>query len=358
MEDLTSEGRRSAFVLTCSAGWEQEAKAEVRRALARAEPPLAHEFRPLILKGNLLLQCEAGEERVLGLLAEAPTRALARVTPVQARTSLGRGRESFSRVAEAARATGRLKAADTFVVRCQRRGRHDWQGRELEKAVALALEETTGAVGEYLKPTKWMVSVQVYQDQAFVGVFAPEAALRKEVSLQRKYAPGERPVSRAEWKLKEAFEAFGLELPAGGRALDVGAAPGGWTRVLSDLGWQVTAVDPAQLDPEVAARPNVVHFAGRAEEMAGLADQEGSFDLLTNDMNLEPSESAELMRRLARLLKAGGPAIMTVKLVTPARRRYEKEVAEILASEYEELRFQRLPHSGKEVAAAMRRKRG
>jgi 23S rRNA (cytidine2498-2'-O)-methyltransferase len=358
VEDLTAAGAHSAYVLTCSSGWEQEARAEVRRALGRAEPPVPHEFDPLIFKGNLLLRCEAEEERVLDLLAAASTRALAQVVPVQARVSLADGREAFSRVAVAAARTGRLRRGDTFVVRCHRRGRHDWQSRDLEKTAALALEETTGAVGEYLAPARWTVSVQVYQELAFIGVYRTEGAIKKEVSLQRKYPPGERPVSRAEWKLKEAFEAFRLELPAGARALDLGAAPGGWTRVLSGLGAQVLAVDPAELHPEVAARPNVVHLRRRAEDMAEAGEPEASFDLLTNDMNLDPAESARLMCRLARFLKPGAPAIMTVKLMTAARRRHQKEAAEILAPEYEGLRFQRLPHNAREITAVMRRKSG
>ncbi len=45
-------------------------------------------------------------------------------------------------------------------------------------------------------------------------------------------------------------------------AVDVGAAPGGWTRLLARACAPVYAIDPANLDPDVVALPNVVHIKG------------------------------------------------------------------------------------------------
>jgi 23S rRNA C2498 (ribose-2'-O)-methylase RlmM len=42
----------------------------------------------------------------------------------------------------------------------------------------------------------------------------------------------------------------------------VGAAPGGWTRLLAQACAPVYAIDPANLDPDVVALPNVVHIKG------------------------------------------------------------------------------------------------
>lgn len=52
----------------------------------------------------------------------------------------------------------------------------------------------------------------------------------------------------AEFKLLEALEVFGIVLPSHGVALDLAAAPGGWTRVLRRAGEYVTAIDPGELD--------------------------------------------------------------------------------------------------------------
>jgi hypothetical protein len=46
-------------------------------------------------------------------------------------------------------------------------------------------------------------------------------------------------VSRAYFKLFEALERFKIVVPAGGKAIDVGASPGGWTQCLVERGLKV-----------------------------------------------------------------------------------------------------------------------
>lgn len=65
------------------------------------------------------------------------------------------------------------------------------------------------------------------------------------------------PPSRAYLKLWEAC-ALLRQWPAPGQTcIDLGAAPGGWSWALAQLGTRVIAVDKAPLDPAVAALPNV-----------------------------------------------------------------------------------------------------
>jgi len=50
-------------------------------------------------------------------------------------------------------------------------------------------------------------------------------------------------------------------------AIDVGACPGGWTSYLADsCGYRVIAIDPADLHPDVTARPGVHHIKARAAD--------------------------------------------------------------------------------------------
>ena len=65
------------------------------------------------------------------------------------------------------------------------------------------------------------------------------------------------PPSRAYLKLWEALTRIGKWPGPGESCLDLGAAPGGWTWVLQQLGAYVTAVDKAPLDPAVAGLPGV-----------------------------------------------------------------------------------------------------
>jgi 23S rRNA U2552 (ribose-2'-O)-methylase RlmE/FtsJ len=309
------------------------------------------------MKGNVLAMTNLPEETAVSLLAAAETQCLSRVVPVQRRVQVSNAEGSFPAVAQAAAQIGRLGEGDRFLVRCTRRGEHDWRSRQLERAVAAQLERTTGAIGECEAEVGWLVSIEVYQNLAFIGVNRPSQVLRKTLRRQRKYRPGERPLNRAEWKIKEALQEFGVSLRPEARVLDLGAAPGGWTRVLAAIVSEVVAVDPADLDPRVAALPNVRHIRARAEALEAIAATlcGRPFDLLTCDMNLDPSESAEIMCSLASLLKPGAPAIMTVKYMTRHRRRHEADARRRLAEEYCDINMKRLPHNAYETTAAMRR---
>lgn len=65
------------------------------------------------------------------------------------------------------------------------------------------------------------------------------------------------PPSRAYLKLWEVFTRLGFLPKAGSHCLDLGAAPGGWTWALAEIGCRVTAVDRAPIAPALRRRPNV-----------------------------------------------------------------------------------------------------
>ncbi len=65
------------------------------------------------------------------------------------------------------------------------------------------------------------------------------------------------PPSRAYLKLWEFFTVHAPRTNNGGMSIDVGSCPGGWTWVLSNLGYDVISVDKAPLDPKIAARKGV-----------------------------------------------------------------------------------------------------
>jgi len=343
-------GESTALVVTTPAGLEAEARRELRDLLPGAEA------RSLLLKGNVLALTHLPESDALARIAEADTQFVAQVVAVQREAKVTPDASCFPGIATAAAGVGRVGSGETFLVRCRRRGKHDWAARDLERCTAQHLEELTGAVGEYESRADWLVTVQVYQDIAYIGVMRPEDVVQKKLQRQRKYAPGQRPLNRAQWKIREALTAFGIELPAGARVLDLGAAPGGWALVLAESAEEVVAVDPGELDERAAAHQGVRHLPCRAEELLHRDDLEGQFDLLTCDMNRDPAEVASVLCRLAPLLKPGAPAIMTVKYITRRRRQHERAAREALSQEYNEIRIRRLPHNARETTAAMRRR--
>jgi 23S rRNA (cytidine2498-2'-O)-methyltransferase len=338
---------RPTLLVTCPRGWERQARQELRRLLPGAQVDSLH------IAGNIIATPAGELDEALATLAEETTFTLAHVTPVELRVPVGRGRESLRALVEAARLLPAPKPARSFRVACDRRGDHDFSAHEVE----LALADVFVAGGRPpvdLRHPEQVLSVEIFQDIAFLGMNPATRLLRKPLRRMRIWAPGERPISRAELKLREALERFALELPPDGRALDVGAAPGGWTRELARHVAQVVAVDPADLDPRVVALPGVTHLRVRIEDLDAV--EMGRFDVLTNDMNLESLASAGIMVKLAPLLATGGLAVMTIKFSTRRRDRHVREAQAVLSAAYAEIRIATMPHNAKETTAVMHRR--
>lgn len=100
------------------------------------------------------------------------------------------------------------------------------------------------------------------------------------------------PPSRAYLKLWEALTRFGRYPAPGETCLDLGASPGGWTRVLATFGGSVTAVDKAALAPSVAAMPNVTL---RQESAFALPPE--PVDWLCSDIIAYPDRLLALVKR-------------------------------------------------------------
>jgi 23S rRNA (cytidine2498-2'-O)-methyltransferase len=278
---------------------------------------------------------------------------VAHVTPVTLRMQIGPEAEWPDAMQEAA---AELPAPDperSFKVDVKRRGQHQFRSRDVTLAVADAFVKG-GKPRVDLEEPEQVLSVEIFQDLCFMGLNPAQNLLAKKLKRMRCWAPGERPISRAELKLREAIDQFDLRLPEDGRALDLGAAPGGWTRVLAGHVGEVVAVDPADLDERVTQLDSVTHLRCRTEELD--PDEVGGFDVLTNDMNLDPPQSAQLMCEMASLLKPGGLAVMTIKFVTRRRKRHIGEATNILSRCYEDVHVAHMPHNAKETTVLMRRK--
>lgn len=336
----------TTLLCTCAAGWELSAKDEVRRPLAE---PTA---RALFMRGNLLVTCADEPAAALEALRAQPTRYLGRVVALQVACEVGKGPEGLETLAQASELLTGIAPGETFRVNCERRGKHAWTSQEAEVAVAEQISSRPGIDVDMRQPDH-LVSVEVFQDAAYLGVTRIEEMVRKRILKMQRYAPGMRPLNRAEVKLREAIAQFGLELPREGRALDLGASPGGWTKVLAEHVAEVVAVDPGALDGRVLALPNVRHLAVRSEALGEVPDL-GLFDVVVNDMNMPPDKSARVMRDAARWVRRGGIMVMTIKYVSHRRRELVAETVELLEGAYEWLVVRRVPHNSQETTVVGR----
>jgi len=178
----------------------------------------------------------------------------------------------------------------------------------------------------------------------WAALLPPESVLA-DTEAERTRDPATSP-SRASAKLEEALAVAGMSGMGGGvarpgrAAIDVGAAPGGWTQLLARCGryGKVVAVEPGDLDAGVASLPGVVHVRARAEvatdaiAAAIAASPGGRADLLTCDANIPVQTLACVLGPVvARCLRPGAPAVITLKTFTPSRVK-ERAVAEVRAA--------------------------
>jgi len=192
-------------------------------------------------------------------------------------------------------------------------------------------------------------------------------------------------VNRAEYKLKEAVEAFSIDLSMHKMALDIGAAPGGWSHYLLQHGVKVVALDNALLDYkkfigkkvlvitnekeklglDKIANASIKEFGEEIEigaydlthiktnvldeQIARLLNKLGKFDMLTIDTNTAPLESASIANRLAGFLTNNAVLVMTIKLISKEFSKHISEAVALLSKNYVSIKIKKLPHNRQEV---------
>ena len=155
---------------------------------------------------------------------------------------------------------------------------------------------------------------------AWIGTSAA-VATRWPLGIPRLRRDGRAP-SRSAQKLAEAIVVFLGEreadlLHAGQRAVDLGAAPGGWTWVLASRGLQVVAVDNGPLKGEVAHDPRVRHL--RADGLTWRSPR--PVDWLVCDIVERPARIAELV---AGWIADGDAQAAIFNLKLPMKQRYDE----------------------------------
>ncbi|MEO8755480.1 MAG: 23S rRNA (cytidine(2498)-2'-O)-methyltransferase RlmM [Casimicrobiaceae bacterium] len=163
--------------------------------------------------------------------------------------------------------------------------------------------------------------------------------------------------SRSTLKLAEAFLTFlgdreSALLRPGLRAVDLGAAPGGWTWQLAQRGLHVTAVDNGPLKGAVTGDPLVTHL--REDGLRWRPRR--PVDWVTCDIVEQPLPIAEMM---ARWIAEGAARRAIFNLKLPMKKRYdevrrcEQRIGEILsrAKTRYTLRVRQLYHDREEVTA-------
>jgi 23S rRNA (cytidine2498-2'-O)-methyltransferase len=191
-----------------------------------------------------------------------------------------------------------------------------------------------------------VVSILLAPGKMYIGLSTPDDNLSDWPGGAVRFQKEEGQVSRAKFKLLEAERQFGLDYTRYRNALDIGAAPGGWTSLLLERGCAVTAVDPARLDPRVSGHPKLTYLSKNASEVALGND---AFDLLVCDMSWSPRQMTKLIKGLLYALRPGGTAVITVKLMHGKSFQTIRETVQDLAPELQLLKAKQLFHNREEL---------
>ncbi len=264
--------------------------------------------------GTALIETDRERKDLLFLLSKARLILAKHISPIDVEFGVcGQGDKDLISILDHVLSVSYVLKGDRFSIQCRRRGTgSDYTSKDVEVFVGSWFEgngsipvfSSTGVVSG---PEIKVVGIYLFNNVCYVGFSESGELINEHNDEYRLYAKAGK-VSRSQFKLIEALRKFKITVH-GGRALDLGAAPGGWSNVLLGLGMEVTAVDPAALDPVVAASPNLVHLASISE-----IPPDGKFDLIVDDMNIDAESSAMMLVGLSRLLGNGSNAIITLKL--------------------------------------------
>ncbi len=164
------------------------------------------------------------------------------------------------------------------------------------KAIEPRLREALSAQNKIAGHAKYRAHVFITPDrQAWVGVAEVTLSQPDPLGIPRIRMPHDAP-SRSTLKLAEAFQVFLGENQAQAlqpdmRAVDLGAAPGGWTWQLMGRGIRVTAVDNADLKGDLVDNAMVKHMRMDGFKYAPRV----SVDWMVCDMVESPSRIARLV---------------------------------------------------------------
>jgi 23S rRNA (cytidine2498-2'-O)-methyltransferase len=337
------------FVGTANPGFAPYAMEELRRRFPNVS------LRGLAAGETFLFAApDRSEAEVAALLRKDEPIFLRHLFPAESETPLGAAGEEAgpALTAFASRCIDRVRGRKIAVqVRKSPDSPFPFSSAEARDLVASCLREA----GAELVPrgADAILSVYAAGRTLYAGLSSPRDNLSDWPGGAVRFRREEGLVSRAAFKLLEAELTFRLPFVRFTHALDLGAAPGGWTKVLLERGVKVTAVDPAEMDPSLAGHPLLKHVRRNADE---LAFPPGSFDLLLCDMSWDPHRTCRIVSRLAPAMTAGASGIITLKLMGRKPMKTIAELTEAYAEVFEIRRVKQLFHNREEVTLWVKRK--
>ncbi|WP_028551719.1 SAM-dependent methyltransferase [Paenibacillus sp. UNC451MF] len=339
MTEKEQSRQGSTFIGTANHGFGQHAQEEIRRLFEAGT-----QFRHIIPAEVFIFTVQEEKEAVIHKLLHNEPMFLRHMQPVDVELDWDGSMETLQQfIGRELKLESGLKAA--VQIRKTEQVGSDISTTEYKRAVDDVLIKQWSII-PVAKDADIIVSIFLTPDKAYLGVSKPEHNLSDWSGGAIRFRKEEGQVSRAKFKLLEAERAFGLDFQQYRSALDIGAAPGGWTSLLLERGMKVTAVDPAKLDSGLLRHPKLTFLQKNAGEVKF---QPQSFDLLVCDMSWSPRQMAKLVKGLLYSLQTGGTAIITVKLMHKKPFQAVRELVEDLSPDLALQKGKQLFHNREEL---------
>ncbi len=332
------------FCITCQKDFTGLAREEVLAAVTDARQ--VHQFGP----GTLLFNSLTPFDKVSENLRRTGSVFVRHVCPATGHFHL-HDRDSLIGLL----ASQTLPSIDlrlSFSIQTRVFGHGSTRAFDVNRALSNRLERS-GALLNVREPEQ-VVSVMVDGSEIWFGVSWASQNLSDWTGGEHRFQRAGDQITRAEFKLLEALAHFDISMAGCCRVLELGSAPGGWTRVLLNSGLRVVGVDPSEMDSRVRSNRNLVHLRMRAEEC--FPHLSGRFGALLSDMRVEPGRAAELVCKLSTLLAPGAPLIVTLKLRVRDARLVTQRALRVIDTRFDVIGARQLFHNRHEVTVvAIRR---
>ncbi|WP_127584533.1 SAM-dependent methyltransferase [Paenibacillus koleovorans] len=333
----------SSFIATSNRGFSLYAQDEIRRLFPGAK--CTELSRDEVFLVRLPIAREAAIARMTGLQEPIFVRHL---QPVDfERNNIQSGEQADDTMQDALEALPRFRHGAKLALQLRKQEGLELSAElsELRQTAADRLNARDGIVS-VARDSDLILSMFWTADSLYAGVSAPEHNLSDWSGGAIRFQREENQISRAKFKLLEAEQEFELHFEAYEFALDIGAAPGGWTSLLLERGMRVTAVDPGEMHPSLLHNPQLTILRKNAGDVSFPA---GAFDLLVCDMSWSPRQMAKLLMPLLDSLRTGGTAIVTLKLMHGKPFQTVKDTSREFAAQLELVRAKQLFHNRDEV---------
>ncbi|OUS75340.1 SAM-dependent methyltransferase [Paenibacillus sp. MY03] len=337
----------SEWIGTANQQYASYAMEELRRLLPGAS------FTQLAPGEVFRMVCPMGKEEALGLVGANPPIFLRHLQPIDRELVVKGDASDLDGLADLIRNDRSIFGNRRTAVHIRRNSGSIFHYTPANsKSVLDAVLAEIGSEPAVQQPDV-IISVYGADNVLYIGFGTPREMLSDWPGGAVRFQREEGQISRAKFKLLEAERAFGIRYEEFGHALDIGAAPGGWTSLLLERGLRVTAVDPADMHASLKGHPALLHLKQNASDIKLAA---ASFDLLVCDMSWSPILMSRLVLDLNDALKRDAKAIITIKLMHKKPLQTIREVKERLETGFVVLGAKQLFHNREEITLFLKKK--